>query len=137
MFAPLKIWRKWHRKVNTNQKRHAVASALAASACAPLVLARGHKVEEVPELPLVTDSLNAASTSALLTAIQQLGGAADLARVHKSKKMRAGHGKYRYSRFTMRKGPLLIFSDGDSNVKRIARNLPGVDTCSVNALNLL
>merc|ERR1719310_132738 len=24
MFAPLRTWRKWHRKVNTNQKRHAV-----------------------------------------------------------------------------------------------------------------
>merc|ERR550514_2086626 len=50
MFAPLKIWRKWHRKSNLNQKRHAVASALAASACAPLVLARGHDVDSVPEL---------------------------------------------------------------------------------------
>ena len=37
MFAPLKIWRKWHRKVNLNQKRNAVASALAAAGCAPLV----------------------------------------------------------------------------------------------------
>merc|ERR1711957_307914 len=58
MFAPLKIWRKWHRKVNITQRRHAVASALAASACAPLVMARGHRVEGVPELPLVIDSLN-------------------------------------------------------------------------------
>merc|ERR1719321_2151211 len=45
MFAPLKVWRKWHRKINTNQKRHAVASALAASAVAPLVVARCHNVE--------------------------------------------------------------------------------------------
>lgn len=37
MFAPLRTWRKWHRKINLNQKRHAVASALAACACAPLV----------------------------------------------------------------------------------------------------
>ena len=41
MFAPLKTWRRWHRKVNLRQKRHAVASALAASALVPLVLARG------------------------------------------------------------------------------------------------
>merc|ERR1711981_1038285 len=58
MFAPLQTWRRWHRKINTNQKRHAVASALAASAVAPLVVARGHNVEHVPELPLVVDSLN-------------------------------------------------------------------------------
>merc|ERR1719329_493756 len=32
MFAPLKIWRKWHDKCNVTQRRHAVASALAADA---------------------------------------------------------------------------------------------------------
>jgi large subunit ribosomal protein L4e len=42
MFAPLKIWRKWHRKVNITQRRHAVAAALAASAVTPLVMAKGH-----------------------------------------------------------------------------------------------
>jgi large subunit ribosomal protein L4e len=44
MFAPLKIWRRWHRKVNVTQRRHAVAAALAASAVTPLVMARGHLV---------------------------------------------------------------------------------------------
>jgi large subunit ribosomal protein L4e len=137
MFAPLKIWRKWHRKVNIKQKRHAVASALAASACAPLVLARGHRVMECPELPLVTNSLNVDSTAALLKAVNQLGAAEDLQRVRKSRKMRSGTGKYRYSRFTMRRGPLLIHGDDDSNVRRNARNLPGVDVCNVHRLNLL
>lgn len=55
MFAPLKIWRRWNRRVNITQKRHAVASALAASALVPLVIARGHKIEKIPELPLVFD----------------------------------------------------------------------------------
>ncbi|GME82122.1 unnamed protein product [[Candida] boidinii] len=32
MFAPTKIWRKWHIKVNHNEKRYATASAIAASA---------------------------------------------------------------------------------------------------------
>merc|ERR1719386_412863 len=62
MFAPLKIWRKWHAKANNTQRRHAVASALAATACAPLVMARGHRVDGVPELPLVLDSLNGENT---------------------------------------------------------------------------
>lgn len=137
MFAPLKIWRKWHRKVNIKQKRHAVASALAASACAPLVLARGHRVMDVPELPLVTNSLNVDSTAALLKAVNQLGAAEDLQRVRKSRKLRSGKGKYRYSRFTMRRGPLIIHGDNDSNVRRNARNLPGVDVCNVHRLNLL
>jgi large subunit ribosomal protein L4e len=73
MFAPLKTWRKWHRKVNKTQKRHAVASALAASAVAPLVLARGHNVNNVPELPLVIDSLNLEQTKPLLKTLHKIG----------------------------------------------------------------
>ena len=53
MFAPTRVWRKWNRKINLNQRRYAVASALAASAVPPLVMARGHKIDEVPEMPLV------------------------------------------------------------------------------------
>lgn len=53
MFAPNKTWRRWHRKVNVNQKRYAIASALAASAVPALVLARGHQIEKVAEVPLV------------------------------------------------------------------------------------
>ena len=47
MFAPTKVWRKWHRKINITQKRHAVASALAASALPSLVMARGHRIGQV------------------------------------------------------------------------------------------
>lgn len=137
MFAPLKIWRRWHRKVNTNQKRHAVASALAASACAPLVMARGHRIEEIPELPLVVDSLNVDSTKALLKALQNSGASADLHRARHNKSKRAGQGKMRNSRFVLRKGPLIIYGDADASVKRTARNLPGVDVCNVHRLNLL
>merc|ERR1719497_228370 len=54
MFAPTKTYRRWHRKINKTQKRYATASAIAASASAPLVMARGHKVgEKVQEIPIV------------------------------------------------------------------------------------
>ena len=137
MFAPLRIWRKWHRKINTNQKRHAVASALAASACAPLVQARGHRIEEIPELPLVLNSLNVESTKALLTSLVNAGASDDLSRVRDNKRTRAGVGKLRSSRFVLKKGPLIIYGDENPLVKQAARNLPGVDTCSVHRLNLL
>ena len=137
MFAPLKLWRKWHRKVNTNQKRNAVASALAAAACAPLVMARGHKIDDIPELPLVCDSLNKEKTSQLLKSLDNLGCAGDLTRVRSSKKLRAGQGKMRNGRFTLRKGPLIVYGEQNGLVKQAARNLPGVDTCAVSRLNLL
>ena len=97
MYAPTKTWRRWHRKINVNQKRYAVrargsrpgapatataalsplclthalcttmpdsvpptptpgpqvVSAIAASALPALVMARGHRIDAVPEVPLV------------------------------------------------------------------------------------
>lgn len=53
MFAPTRIWRRWHRKINVNHKRYVVVSAIAASSVPSLVMARGHRIESVPELPLV------------------------------------------------------------------------------------
>jgi len=56
MFAPTKTWRKWHAKINITQRRYAACSAIAASGVTPLVMARGHKIDETPECPLVVDS---------------------------------------------------------------------------------
>jgi len=137
MFAPLKIWRKWHRRVNLTQRRHAVAAALAASAVAPLVLARGHQVQNVPELPLVLESLNVPNTKSLLTALNNFGLGDDLAKVRSSKRLRNGHGKYRNSKYVLKKGPLIIYGDSSTKVKQSARNLPGVDSCHISRLNII
>jgi large subunit ribosomal protein L4e len=53
MFAPTKTWRRWHRKVNIKQRRYAIVSAIAASGIPSLVMAKGHSIEQVPEIPLV------------------------------------------------------------------------------------
>ena len=56
MFAPNRVWRKWHFKINKNQRRYALASAMAASALPALVMARGHRIDSVDEVPLVVSS---------------------------------------------------------------------------------
>jgi large subunit ribosomal protein L4e len=137
MFAPLKTYRRWHRKINTNQRRHAVAAAVAATAVTPLVLARGHKVLGAPELPLVVDSLNVDTTKALLTSLKNLGATEDLKKARESKRVRIGQGKLRNSRYVLRKGPLIVYGEENESVKRTARNLPGVDFVNVHRLNLL
>lgn len=43
MFAPTKTWRRWHRKINVNQKRYALCSAIAASGIPSLVMSKGEK----------------------------------------------------------------------------------------------
>ncbi len=137
MYAPLKIWRRWHRKTNQNQKRHAVASAIAATAVAPLVLARGHKVEQIPELPLVIEEINANKTSSLIKTLIRIGCGAELKRCAESKKIRSGQGKLRNRRYVIRKGPLIVYNDEDTEIVKAARNIVGVDTCNVHRLNLL
>lgn len=138
MFAPTKIWRKWHRKINLTQKRYAVASALAATAVPALVMARGHQISEVPEMPLVVDNAIESQTKtkdakALLTA---LGAFADVEKAAASKKIRAGKGKARNRRYVQRRGPLVIYNSS-KDCERGFRNLPGVELCCVSRLNLL
>ena len=43
----------------------------------------------------------------------------------------------RNGRFSLRRGPLIVYGDDNSSVKDAARNLPGVDTCNVSRMNLL
>jgi large subunit ribosomal protein L4e len=138
MFAPTKTWRKWHRRINTTQKRYAVASALAASAVPALVMARGHKVDDVPEIPLVMDSSieSAKKTSAAKDILAAVGALADVEKAAESNKIRAGKGKARNRRYTLRRGPLIIYKNNDG-VEQAFRNLPGVELCCVDRLNLL
>jgi len=139
MFAPTKTWRKWHQKINLNQKRYAVSSALAASAVPALVLARGHKIEKVSEIPLVVANElvdNLSKTSAAVALLKKLEAYADVQRVVESRHIRAGKGKSRNRRYVQRLGPLVVHGDKDS-ARKAFRNIPGIDLVNVNHLNLL
>jgi large subunit ribosomal protein L4e len=138
MFAPTKIWRQWHRKINTNQKRFAVASALAASALPSIVMARGHAIEQVAEIPLVLDAgLEAKQrTKEAITILKNVGAYADVEKAKASRKVRAGKGKMRGRRHINRRGPLVVVNE-DAGVSKAFRNLPGVEVANVDSLNLL
>ncbi len=137
MFNPTTVWRRLHRKVNLNQRRHAVASAVAASAVPSLVLARGHRVNKVPEIPLVVDSLQVSKTKELLKILYALGCGDELSAIVETKKVRPGVGKARNRKYKVKKGPLIVYDNGSVNVKKAARNIPGVEVCHVERLNLL
>jgi large subunit ribosomal protein L4e len=138
MFAPTKIWRRWHRKISVGQRRFAVSSAIAASGVTPLVMARGHKIDEVPEVPLVlADSLNAVSKTKQVKAIlERVGAMQDVLKSADSKKLRCGAGKSRNRRYVQRRGPLVIY-DVSEGLDRGFRNLSGVDTTTIDNLSLL
>jgi len=138
MFAPTKIWRRWHRKVNLNLKRYAVCSALAATAVPALVMARGHRIDKVPEMPLVisNDAEGLKKTSKAVAALAAVGATADTDRARDSVNIRRGKGKMRNRRYVGRKGPLVVYA-ADEGISRAFRNLPGVEVACVDRLNLL
>lgn len=138
MFGPTKIWRRWHRKISVNQRRFAVSSALAASALPSLVSARGHRIEAVPELPLVLsdDLIRVTHTKDAKAILTRIGAIADVDKVKESRGIRAGAGKSRNRRYTQRRGPLVVY-DVSEGLDKAFRNLPGVELSLVDNLNLL
>jgi len=138
MAHPLQTWRRWHRKVNLNQRRHALASAVAATACAPLVMARGHRCFGVNQLPLVLEDTvgQVAKTKDAISMLKALGLWDDVMRVANNRQLRAGKGKLRGRRMKMRRGPLFVVDEGCESLRRAVRNIQGVDVANVNRLNI-
>lgn len=80
-----------------------------------------------------------AKTSAAIKLLIAVGAGPDVSKVRASRKLRAGKGKLRGRRHRQRRGPLVVYhpdEDGKELV-RAFRNIPGVETSSVFALNLL
>eukprot|EP01111_Echinosteliopsis_oligospora_P012664 TRINITY_DN436_c0_g1_i1.p1 TRINITY_DN436_c0_g1~~TRINITY_DN436_c0_g1_i1.p1 ORF type:complete len:387 (-),score=87.38 TRINITY_DN436_c0_g1_i1:80-1240(-) len=140
MYAPTRIWRRWHRKVNLNQKRYAVASALAASAVPALVMARGHRINQIHEVPLVVaneavDTLT--KTKDAVKLLKSLKAYADVERVANTEKKNNGRSKWRNRAKSRRVGPLIIHGSRGAQSFRAFRNLPGVEITGVWDLNIL
>ena len=130
--------------MNLKQKRYAVCSALAASAVPSLLMARGHHVESVPEVPLVLDD-----SSEARRALQDGRGEApagdrtlyrgrrEVSRRPAAFESRYGVHPHRLLRDVQRKGPLAVYARWTSFRGR-ARNINGaVELCSVDRLGLL
>jgi len=138
MFAPTKTWRRWHRKININQRRYAITSAIAATGVPALVMSKGHRIEEIPEVPLViSDKVEEIKkTKEAVAVLKKLKAWSDIEKVYNSKRFRAGKGKMRNRRRIQRRGPLVIYNQ-DNGITRAFRNIPGITLISVDRLNLL
>jgi len=138
MFAPTKTWRRWHRKINVAQKRYAMCSAIAATGVPALVMAKGHQIGGINEVPMVvSDKVQSfQKTKEAVVFLRRNKAWADVAKVYATRRMRAGKGKLRNRRHVQKLGPLVIY-DQDQGLTKAFRNIPGVDTIQVDALNLL
>jgi large subunit ribosomal protein L4e len=132
---PPKVEKIWEVKINKKEKRKAIRSAIAATACKDYVLARGHKVEKIEKLPIVVedDIQKISKTKQLVEFLEKIGLGDELKRI-KVRKIRAGKGKTRGRKYKVKKGPLIIVAK-DEGISKAAKNLPGVDVCLAKNLN--
>ncbi len=122
------------KRINKKEKRFAIRSGIAATAVKELVEKRGHKFKS-EYLPIVVSNeiqslQKTKDVEALFIAI---GVQDDVERADR-RKVRAGKGKMRGRKHKKGKGPLIVVAE-DNGIGYAARNLPGVEICSVAGLN--
>ncbi|KAE8671641.1 60S ribosomal protein L4-1 [Hibiscus syriacus] len=102
-------------------------------------IARGHRIEAVPEMPLViSDAVESVEkTSAAIKVLKQVGAYPDVEKFKDSQGIRPGKGKMRNRRYISRKGPLIVYGTEGAKLVKALRNIPGVEVVNVERLNLL
>ncbi len=133
---PPKAQTKIIKVIPKKEKRLALLSAIAATASKETVASRGHKIEGIPEIPLiVVDSIQEITkTKDIEAVLKNLGLLTDISRVRDSRKIRAGKGKHRGRKMKQAIGPLIVVAE-NKGVVDAASNLPGVDIVTVANLN--
>lgn len=134
---PPKVEKKIREKINRNEKRLALMSAIAATAYRFFVEKRGHAVSGIKYVPVVvTDDLQKLNkTSEIKEFLKKTGLWNDVLRAQRGKRVRAGKGKMRGRRYKIPKSVLIVVGK-DEGIVKAARNLPGVDVATVDVLNV-
>jgi len=125
------------KNIPKKEAKLALISAIAATAEKDVVAKRGHKIEAVPNLPLVVDNTfeNLTKAKEVEEVFSKLGFDAELTRVKESRAIRAGKGKHRGRKMKQAVGPLIVVVDAASSLANAASNLPGVQVTTVTNLN--
>jgi large subunit ribosomal protein L4e len=124
------------RRITKKEAELAFKSAIAATAQKETVVARGHNIEGLIQIPLIVDNAIESLSKAkdVEAALASLGLTADLTRVRDSRKVRAGKGKRRGRKMKQAVGPLIVVFENKGLVEA-ANNLPGVEVATVANLN--
>ncbi|WP_324735441.1 50S ribosomal protein L4 [Thermococcus sp. SY098] len=134
---PPKVEKIIWEDINRKEKKLALMSAIAATANYDLVRARGHIIDNVPQIPLIVeDELEKiGKTRETREIFKKLGIWDDIERAKKNTKVRAGKGKMRGRRYKKAKGPLIVVAKNEG-ILLGARNHPGVDVVLVDNLGV-
>ncbi len=133
---PPKIEKIWYQKMNKKEMELALNSAIAATSNKDIVKKRGHKVDDLEELPIIVkDKIQSIKkTKDLENILNKLGLEKELERLE-TKKIRPGRGKMRGRRYKKKIGHLIIVNK-DDGIGRAGRNLIGVNVKKVKELTV-
>jgi large subunit ribosomal protein L4e len=132
---PPRIEKIWFEKINDKERRKALRSAIGATAIKEIVLSRGHKAENIKELPIIIENKveELKKTKEVLELLVKIGLGHELERI-RERKIRAGKGKMRGRKYKTKTGPLFIVSK-KCKLLESAKNIVGVDAVDVRKLN--
>ena len=130
---PPKASKIWDQKINREERRKAIRSAISATAIREYVQKRNHKVPQIYPIIVEERAESITKTRDVAELLNKLGLGEELNRAS-VKTIRAGVGKSRGRKYKKRIGPLVVVS---KNCKLIqsGRNIPGVDVAEVQNLN--
>jgi large subunit ribosomal protein L4e len=133
---PPESWKVIHKKINKKERRLGLFSAIAATAQKDLIIGRGHRVEGIPDFPIVSSNNLESITKArdLLKVLVAFGLADDLSRAGRPKKKAATY----KGKGTRHAGTcaLIVVRKG-SNILKLSNSIAGVDVKSIESLSVL
>jgi large subunit ribosomal protein L4e len=130
---PPKAQKDFSKKLNKNENRFAIRSAISATIIPDLVKARGHKFKELATV-ISNQAESLTKTKEVNSLLKKLNFIEELSRISE-RKVRAGKGKLRNRKHKTKTGPLLVVSKKCA-LSKAAINLQGIDICEVKKLNV-
>lgn len=124
------------KKIPKKEKRLALFSAIAATASKEAVAKRGHRIEDILQIPLVVtpEIEGLKKTKEAEEVLIRFGVFSELLRAKESRRVRAGRGKSRGRKMKQAIGPLIVVVE-NKGIAEAAGNIPGVDVVAVANLN--
>ncbi len=134
---PVKVDKKIHKKINKTTKKLSLISGISATADKDFVIARGHLIANVPEIPLVVDDKiqTIKKTNMIFKILCDLGLKDELYKVKKSKRIKKGKAKRRGRKYKQRRSILMIINE-DFGIVKAASNIPGVDVRYIDNISV-
>ncbi|WP_247729075.1 50S ribosomal protein L4 [Halovivax limisalsi] len=123
--------------INTNERKLATRSAIAATADAELVAERGHAFDDGIDVPVVVDDEfeSLEKTKDVVSFLEATGLDADVERAEDGRSVRAGRGTTRGRKYKQPKSILFVTSS-DVGPSRAARNIAGADVATAAEVNV-